>query len=266
LFKTNWKDIEPKPSHNDTCYVRDYFSRRDNLCFDGGYKVTRYLEWVKHFTIPSETSLLYHMQNVEEVLYILQGEGLVQAGGTKHEVKAWDTVYIPTGTPHTTYSTVENQPLVYMSYAVRTPPDSQETYLKETVMDDRVHSDVLVGRWNLKKTKPEHNNTCWTYPVFTRDMMQYLLFATMMSVPKILGYHRHNSESIYYVDSGKGFVKVGGEESEVQAGDAVYILEEIAHNCRSSLKEQPLNIFCVGVAVPYNAKVWTQEDLPDISV
>jgi mannose-6-phosphate isomerase-like protein (cupin superfamily) len=88
----------------------------------------------------------------------------------------------------------------------------------------------------------------------------------MMAVPGTLGYHRHNSEAIYFIASGLGYIKVGGEELPIRDGDAIYINPCIAHMCRTSLEEQPLNVFCQGVAIPYDAKLWTLEDLPDLQI
>ena len=263
MFKRNWREIKSRSAYKGTCYVRDYFRRKDKLSLEGGYKITEYLEWVRRVTIPAGKKLPYQKQNLEKILYILQGEGAIQVGMEKRKIKVWDAIYIPTETPHTIYSTVENQPLIYMDYAVRTPPDAEEIKTEEISMDEKVESKVQVERWCEKKAKPGHNGTCWTYSVFTRDMMQYLLFATMMSVPGVLGYHRHNTEAIYYVESGVGFIKVGGEEMEIQAGDAIYIPNGVAHRCRTTIEEQPLNVFCVGVAIPYDAEVWVIEDLPD---
>ena len=266
MFKRNWREIEPRLEYKGTCYVRDFFRRKDKLALEGGFKVTEYLEWVRRTTIPAGKKLLYHKQNLDEALYILQGEGAIQVGEEIREIKAWDAVYIPTETPHTVYSTVDNQPLIYMDYAVRTPPDAEEIRIEETSIEEDVKSSVRVGRWSAQKGKPGHNGTCWTYSIFTRNMMQYLLFATMMSVPRTLGYHRHNTEAIYYVESGAGFIKVGGQEAEIQAGDAIYIPNSVAHRCTSTLKDQPLNVFCLGVAIPYDAQVWTEEDLPDAPI
>jgi mannose-6-phosphate isomerase-like protein (cupin superfamily) len=63
-----------------------------------------------------------------------------------------------------------------------------------------------------------------------------------------------------------GLVKVGGEEADVRDGDAVYIPPEIAHKCKPTIEGHPLNVFCQGVAVPYDAEVWTAEDLPDLPI
>ena len=61
-------------------------------------------------TIPNGKTLPYHKKNVEEILYIVQGGGIVQVGKEKYKIKTWDTVYIPPETPHTVYSTINNQP------------------------------------------------------------------------------------------------------------------------------------------------------------
>jgi mannose-6-phosphate isomerase-like protein (cupin superfamily) len=61
-------------------------------------------------------------------------------------------------------------------------------------------------------------------------------------------------------------VKVGGQEEETQGGDAIYIPNGVAHGCRSTLKDQTLNVFCLGVAIPHDAQVWTEEDLPDAPI
>jgi mannose-6-phosphate isomerase-like protein (cupin superfamily) len=266
LFKRNWRDIEPISEYDNNCHVRYYFRRKDMLSSIGGYKITEYLEWVRHVTIPFGKKLPYQRKNMEEILYVLQGEGILQVGNTKNEIKAEDAVYIPTETPYAIYPTVESQPIIYMNYGIRTPPDALEVKIKSMQYDEKVESNIRIERWMSKKPSQSHNGTCTTYSLFTRDMMKYLLFGTMMSVPGVLGYHRHNSEAIYFISSGLGYAKVGGEELPIRDGDAVYINPCFAHMCRTSLKGQPLNVFCQGVAVPFDAKLWTIEDLPDLQI
>ena len=263
MFKRNWREIKPIYEYEGSCLSRYYFRRKDLLSLEGGYKVTEYLEWVRHITILTGKRLPYKRQNIEEILYILQGNGIIQVGDKKHEICAQDAVYIPPETPHTIYPTVEAQPLIYMNYGIRTPPEAEEVRRVTVSIDEKVDSNVRVERWTTKETSTGHNGTCRAYSLFTRDQMRYLLFGTMMTVPHVLGYHRHNSEAIYFIVSGMGFIKVAGEEQEVQDGDAVYIPPCIAHRCRTSLEGQPLNVFCQGVAVPYDAELWTIEDLPD---
>ena len=266
MFKRNWREIEPISEFDGNCLVRYYFRRKDLLSSVGGYKITEYLEWVRHVTIPFSKKLPYLRKNIEEIMYILQGEGILQSNDKKYEIKSQDAVYIPTEALYTIYPTIEGQPLIYMNYGIRTPPEATEVKVSSASPDEKVDSNIKIERWTSKRPSPGHNGTCASYSLFTRDMMKYLLFATMMAVPGTLGYHRHNSEAIYFIASGLGYIKVGGEELPIRDGDAIYINPCIAHMCRTSLEEQPLNVFCQGVAIPYDAKLWTLEDLPDLQI
>jgi len=263
MFKSNWMDLTPRLAFWDTCYVRDIFRRRDRLEERGGYKITQYLEWVSAHTVPAGKQLMYHKHNMEEIMYFLQGEGVISSGGSTHKVGVEDAAYVPTGAPHSIRSTIDNQPITFVSYTLPTPPDAKEVSIKKTSQKEK-GGVVQVRRWTARECRPGHHGTCWTYGVFEKKDMLNFLFAVMMTVPGTLGYHRHNTEAIYFVRSGKGMMKVGGEELEIRAGDAVYIPFEVAHRPRTTVEDQPLNVFCVGVAIPYDAKVWTLEDLPDL--
>ncbi|MGQ9781117.1 MAG: cupin domain-containing protein [Nitrososphaeria archaeon] len=266
MFKRNWREIKPISEYDGSCLSRYFFRRKDQLSLEGGYKVTEYLEWVRHVTIPTDKRTPYKKQNIEEILYILQGDGLIQSGDDKYRVSAQDAVYIPSETSYTIHPTIDAQPLIYMNYGIRTPPDAREVNVMLSPVDNKPSSNILVERWTEKKTISGHSGTCQLYPIFTRSQMKYLLFATLMAVPKDLGYHRHNTEAIYFISSGMGSVKVAGEEAEVRDGDAVYIPPGIAHKCKPTVEGHPLNVFCQGVAVPYDAEVWTIEDLPDLPI
>jgi len=69
--------------------------------------------------------------------------------------------------------------------------------------EEKGQFNVIIDRWMDKEIIAEHRGSCWSWPTIRRDSMKYLLFAIMMSVPDKLGYHRHNTEAIYYIDSGR---------------------------------------------------------------
>jgi mannose-6-phosphate isomerase-like protein (cupin superfamily) len=261
MYKRNWDEIPPREEYNGTCYIRDYFRRRDKPELEGGLKITQYLEWVRHTTIPSGGEIAYHSKNIEEILYVLQGEGILKIGDKPHEIKPGDVIYIPSKTPHSIRSKIPHQSFISLVYGVRDPIDSVDIHLEFYSGEERGQFNVIIDRWMNKEIIAEHHESCWSWPTILRDSMKYLLFATMMSVPDKLGYHRHNTEAIYYVDSGRGYVTVGGEEVSVRPGDSIYIPNGVPHMCRSALAEQPLNVFCVGVAIPHNSKVWVEENL-----
>jgi mannose-6-phosphate isomerase-like protein (cupin superfamily) len=262
MYKRNWDEIEPRQDYNGTCLVRDYFRRRDKPDLEGGLKITEYLEWVRHSTIPPDKELIYHRKNVEEILYVLQGEGVLKVGDELFEIRSNDVIYIPPQTPHSIRSRTPHQPLLSVEYAVRDPINSDKLCVELLSEEERGKYNIIVARWTAAEIVSEHHGTCFSWPTIRRESMKYILFATMMSVSGELGYHRHNSEAIYYIDSGRGYVKVAGEEVPVRPGDAIYIPNGVPHTCRTTLREQPLNVFCVGVAIPYDSQVWVEEDLP----
>jgi mannose-6-phosphate isomerase-like protein (cupin superfamily) len=264
MYKRNWREIEPILENDGQCFARYYFRRRDQLSQAGGIKVAKYWEWVKYVTVPWGKKPTFKRQNLEKILFIVQGEGEIESFGKSVQIRVQDTVYVPPETAYFISSTIEHQPIIYMEYCVRTPPDAVSIISESSVQEGE--GEILVKRWSLEKPRPGHEGTCYSYSIFTRENMKYLLFASMMCVPNVLGYHSHNSEAIYFIVSGRGKVKVSGEEAEVIEGDAVYIPPGMAHRCYNMLVDQPLNVFCQGIADPYDAKVTTLEKLPDLPV
>ena len=81
----------------------------------------------------------------------------------------------PPETPHTVYSTINNQPLIYMDYCVRAPLEAKEIHVEKVSIEEEVEANICIERWTTKKCEPGHNGTCWIYGVFTKDMMEYAL-------------------------------------------------------------------------------------------
>ncbi|MEM2905523.1 MAG: cupin domain-containing protein [Candidatus Bathyarchaeia archaeon] len=225
--------------------------------------MAHYIDSVSFITVPAGRRLPFHRENAEGILYVLQGRGRLNANGSVHDVEPRDAVYLPPGMPYSVEPAIEGQHLLFVQYQVAVPLDSTRVEATKAAENERSEAKPLVRNWMDAAPKPGHEGTCLTYPVFSRDSMRFFLFATMMTVPSVLSYHRHNSESVYMVESGLGTVKVAGEEEELQALDAVYMPPEVAHGCSNALPDQPLNVFCVGVAVPHDAQVWSIDGLPE---
>jgi len=262
MFKRNWMEIQPILAYDGTCYVRSVYRRRDLLHEEGGYKTTVNLEWVNVLSIPPGREMMYHQQNLEEALYVLQGRGVIRSGKNEWEIENKDTIRVPANIPYTVLSTVKEQPIILASFAVRDPPTTPKAKI-EKVDRSLGGGGIEVEKWFLKEGKPGHEGTCWTYPLF-KGKWKAIGFTTLMTVSSILGYHRHNTEAIYFVDSGLGWMKVAGEEQELRGGDVVYIPPEMAHRCRAAYPDIPLNVFCCGTAVPFGADTWVEEALQDL--
>jgi len=259
LWKTNWRDVEPILEFEDTCYVRYLLRRRDRLTLRKGLKVTTCLEWVARMVVLPEKKMMYHTKNVEETLYVLVGRGVVKSGNFQHEVETCDAIHIPAMAPRTLWSTVEHQPLIFNSYAASTPPDSKADPEIMKVKDEHPATEkITIRNWLKLPSSRGHSGTCWGTGVFSRgDPLTYIGFNSLMSVPEIVSYHRHNVEATYYIHQG-----VGGEEQPCKEGDLVYMPPETGHQAWTTLPDQPLNVFCVGVPVPWDAKSWNIDGLP----
>ncbi len=262
MFKVNWMDVKPSLAYNGTCYVRNVYRRRDLLHKEGGYKTTVNLEWVNVVGVPAGKEMMYHQQNLEEAFYVLQGRGVVSSGKNEWEIENKDAVRIPTNVPYTISSTTSKQPVILASFAVRDPPSTDKARI-EKVDRSQGGEGIEIEKWQLKECTPGHEGTCWSYPLF-RGKWKAIGFTTLMTVSGVLGYHRHNTEAIYFVDSGLGWMKVAGEEQELRGGDVVYIPPEMAHRCRVAYPDIPLNVFCCGTSVPFGAETWVEEGLQDL--
>ena len=206
--------------------------------------------------------MMYHRKNLEEALYVLQGRGIVTSGKNEWEIENKDTVRIPTGVPHSIHPTSDKQSIILASFAVREPPTNPQAKIEKT--DRKLGGEgIEVEKWLLKKANPGHEGTCFTYRLF-EGKWKAIAFTTLMTVSGVLGYHRHNTEAIYFVDSGLGWMKVAGEEQELRTGDVVYIPPEMAHRCRVTNPDIPLNVFCCGTVVPFEADRWVEENLQDL--
>lgn len=53
----------------------------------------------------------------------------------------------------------------------------------------------------------------------------------------------HTEDEVYYVLSGRGFVRVGGEEREVKAGSLVLVEAEVEHRFHSITEDLKLLVF-----------------------
>lgn len=263
MFKAGFAATIPYLTYWDTCFTRTLFRRRDRLSERGGHKVAHYIDSVNFLTIPSGRALPYHRENAESILYLLEGRASLNVGGSTRAIGPRDGVYIPPGTPYSIMPSTEGQHVLFAQYLVVFPLDAPKVNVIEAREDEPVEARHVVRNWMDVSPKLGHEETCLTYPVFSRDSMRFFLFATMMTVPGSLSYHRHNSESVYMVESGAGIVKVAGEEQELRPLDAIYMPPEVAHACRNTLPDQPLNVFCVGVGVPHDAQVWTIDGLPE---
>lgn len=80
-----------------------------------------------HTTVyPTGKTTGHSHDDMEEVYFVVAGEGLMQVGEDEFPIKAGDALYIPPGERHTTYQR-GNLPLVILWVTGRVSSDGEET-------------------------------------------------------------------------------------------------------------------------------------------
>lgn len=58
------------------------------------------MEFFAWAVVPPGNTLDEHVDEVEEIYFILHGGGLMKVGDEEREVKEWDAIWLPAGIPH----------------------------------------------------------------------------------------------------------------------------------------------------------------------
>ncbi len=64
---------------------------------------------------PGEIAMLHYHEKMEEIYFILEGEGEIEINGEWHPVRAEDSVAVPIGVKHRMKNRSMNQPLKFLS-------------------------------------------------------------------------------------------------------------------------------------------------------
>ncbi|MBI5676847.1 MAG: cupin domain-containing protein [Nitrospirae bacterium] len=64
---------------------------------------------------PGEIAALHYHNNMEEIYFILEGFGEIEANGKRHVIKAEDSLAIPAGVRHRVINTSNEQHLKFLS-------------------------------------------------------------------------------------------------------------------------------------------------------
>ena len=79
------------------------------------------MEFLAYAMLPSGKAIEEHVDEVEEIYFILNGGGIMKVGDEEREVKEGDAIWLPAGKPHALTNTQENMMviLVVAAYPVR---------------------------------------------------------------------------------------------------------------------------------------------------
>lgn len=79
------------------------------------------MEFLAYAMLPSGQAIEEHVDEVEEIYFILNGGGTMKVGDEEREVKEGDSIWLPAGEPHGLKNTKETMMviLVVAAYPVR---------------------------------------------------------------------------------------------------------------------------------------------------
>ncbi len=60
-------------------------------------KTIEFFAWA---VVPPGNTMEEHVDEVEEIYFMLAGEGLMKVGDEERAVKMWDAIWLPAGVPH----------------------------------------------------------------------------------------------------------------------------------------------------------------------
>lgn len=182
---------------------------------------------------PRCTSLSTAHDNIQEVFYIVSGEGFFTAGNKDRFVREGDCIIVPPGVGHTMKNT-SDAPLEFL-ILVESVPEGVEMS-KEATFSNYRESPIGRGHWNHL-----------VHTIYGKDnglvKLNSVLIVGMepMQVADTHGHHDRMDE-IWYMVRGNGLHVVNQEVWRQKPGDAIQVATSTGH-CLINDTNEPLQIF-----------------------
>jgi len=263
MYHVNWKDIEPWTAYRNTCFERDLLANllpeeEDVKRFEG------YLNWAKVITIVPKKTMLRHRHNHGEFIYVLDGKGIVEAGGLEKPFKPRDSFQIPADIPHKFVNEDDTQAITLLSFGYMCGGKGEKPKVEDVPEGEGAKiSELVVYNWfDEAKFELGHDGTLWWTGWsnrFGRTPEERMFKGHMMCVTPVgvaLDPHVHRTGEIYFIERGEGIMRVGDEEELVEEGSMILIPANVVHAIKSTLPDQQLNILIIATyseALPFGS-------------
>jgi len=255
----NYTSVKPWLQYKSTAWVREVCVREDLAEENNAPGISQYFAWVKVISIEPGRTLQRHASNCHELWYVHRGKGRFEAGGVEKDLTTHATIYFPPLIPHKVENTHPTEHLVILSWGVTDKPDHPNVEVSEVSEGEGPKlDDFKTYNWfEDKNAEPNraHMKTAWWYNINAK-LEQPFPWCGMQVIQgtRPNDTHMHNYEMFYFVESGKGVMRVKGESFEVTAGSLIYIKEMDPHTCASILEDGNINTLCVMMPVPHTAE------------
>jgi mannose-6-phosphate isomerase-like protein (cupin superfamily) len=171
--------------------------------------------------------------NIQEVFYIVSGEGIFTADDGDRAVREGDGIIVPPGVTHSLRNN-QDEPLEFL-ILVESVQEGVETRKEATFRNYR-ESPIGKGHWNHL-----------VHPIFGKDDGLAKIGSVLvvgMEPMQVADTHGHNAETdeIWYMLRGSGLHVVNREVCRQKPGDAVPVAPSTGH-CLINDTDKPLQTF-----------------------
>lgn len=201
---------------------------------------------------PENTSLWHQHSRMNEVYFVLDGEGLLFYGDKSIIAKKGTYLMLPPKTPHKLRNT-GNSDLEHLVFAI--PPfDPNDVEL----LDDFANEKEVPETFDYEKPPITALDGALIYELISpneRNRLDVALAVGFLPKGKRAIPHYHKiSEEIYYVSSGSGKVRVSDETFEIKKGSVIYVPKNKVHALENKSDVDELHVLCV------TSPAYTEED------
>lgn len=197
-----------------------------------------------HVTMnPGNTSLWHQHSRMNEVYFVLDGEGVLFYGDKSIIAKKGTYLMLPPKTPHKLRNTGDSD-LEHLVFAIPPfDPDDVE------ILDDFANEKYVAEIFDYEKPPITALDGALIYeliPQNERNRIDVALAVGFLPKGKKAIPHYHMiSEEIYYVSFGSGKVRVGDETFEIKRGSVIYVPRNKVHALENKSDVDELHVLCV---------------------
>jgi len=233
MIVRNWMDCPSRVTHG-YMIERVIFTKKDteNLGEEGA--VMTHIDSFSRAYLESRCeSVPTAHDDIQEVFYIVSGEGHFTAGDKDRSVREGDGIIVPPGITHSLQNSLD-EPLEFL-ILVESAQEGVETS-KEPILRNYRESPITKGHWNHL-----------VHRVFAKDDGLVKLDSVLvvrMEPMQVADTHGHNAETdeIWYMLKGSGLHIVNREVRRQKPGDAIPVAPSSGH-CLINDTNEPLQTF-----------------------
>ncbi|HEY7399208.1 MAG TPA: cupin domain-containing protein [Gaiellaceae bacterium] len=164
------------------------------------------------------------VEPADEVLYVLEGEGELEAGGERHALRPGTAVFVAAGTPWRAAGAR------VLSVLVHEPPAATAPFaVRDLTAEER--GSATAGRQFVLGATPE---------VGCASATQFVGLVPPGRAPD----HFHTYDEVIYVVAGEGELVIDGERAPLRAGSCVHLPARLVH-CLANTGDEELRLLGV---------------------